>query len=101
MSGIGTRILHPPAWFRVIITAACAGILLVLIVNVFRRDTYTGPWLWVALVFAIASGALGWTYKMPSLRRKDDDDDDEDSTGKDRTGKDRTGKDRPAPPVTR
>ncbi|HEY8787855.1 MAG TPA: hypothetical protein VIM10_01780 [Actinopolymorphaceae bacterium] len=92
MSGIGTRILHPPAWFRVIITAVCMLVLLTLIVNVFRHDTYTGPWLWVALVFAIASGALGWTYKMPSLRRKVDDGEDED-------GKD--AKDKPAPPVTR
>ncbi len=89
MSGIGTRILHPPAWFRAIITAACALILLTLIVNVFRRDTYTGAWLWVALVFAIASGALGWTYKMPSLRRKVDDEDDDET------------KNKPAPPVTR
>jgi len=94
MSCFGTRILHPPAWFRVIITAACMLILLTLIVNVFRHDTYTGPWLWVALVFAIASGALGWTYKMPSLRRKvDDDDEDADA--------DEDGKDKPAPPVTR
>jgi len=89
MAGIGTRITHPPAWFRVIITAACALILVTLIVNVFRRDTYTGPWLWVALVFAIASGALGWTYKMPRLRRKVDEDDDEETNNK------------PAPPVTR
>lgn len=87
MAGFGTRITHPPAWFKAIVTAACALILLVLIVNVFRRDTYTGPWLWVALVFAIAAGALGWTYKMPSLRRKVDDDDDTE--------------DKPAPPVTR
>jgi hypothetical protein len=94
MSGIGTRILHPPAWFRVIITAACLLILLTLIVNVFRHDTYTGPWLWVALVFAIGSGALGWTYKMPSLRRKDDEDDEDGEDAKD-------AKDKPAPPVTR
>lgn len=92
MSGIGTRITHPPGWFKAIITAVCAVILLTLIANVFRHDTYRGPWLWVALVFAIASGALGWTYKMPSLRRKVDDD-DEDGAG--------TGKDKPAPPVTR
>ncbi len=93
MSGIGTRLTHPPAWFRVVITAVCLLILLTLIVNVFRHDTYTGPWLWVALVFAVASGALGWTYKMPSLRRKVDDDADDDEAG--------ASANKPAPPVTR
>ncbi len=70
------RLRRPPAWFKALVTAICAVILVALVVNLFRSDSYTGPWLWVALVFALVAAAFGWTYRLPSLRRRDDDDDD-------------------------
>ena len=72
------RLRRPPAWFKALVTGICAVILLALVVNLFTSDPYTGPWLWVALVFALVSGAFGWTSRLPSLRGRKDDDDDQD-----------------------